>query len=81
MCSEMFHELFHPKRSSVSAVMPLTKVDDDTERKRQAARQALLSDEDAARSGLLGPKPGMKTESVRSVRQAANLPQMRRVKL
>ena len=48
VCHEMCHELFHPKRNSVSVVMPLTKVDDDTERKRQ--RRAASPSERGRRS-------------------------------
>jgi len=48
MCHEMCHELFHPKRNSVSVVMPLIKVDDDTERKRQ--RRAASPSERGRRS-------------------------------
>jgi len=44
----MCHELFHPKRNSVAVEMPLTKVDDDTERKRQ--RRAASPSERGRRS-------------------------------
>ena len=48
MCSEIPSELFHPKGNSVAVVMPLTKVDGDTERKRQ--RRAASPSERGRRS-------------------------------
>ena len=48
MCSEIPSELFHPKGNSVAVVMPLTKVDGDTERKRQ--RRAASPSERGCRS-------------------------------
>jgi len=85
MCSELFPTTSKTgftdvKRvKTLSANMPLTKVD-DAERKARAARQALLSQDDAP-SGLFGPKLGTQNSCVRSVRQVPRPPQMRWVKL